>query len=145
MWIRKSPTEVSLEKRARLLRATCLDVLLGMGLWFILVQLSSVFGRPFQGPVSVYVGCAVIAILLPAAWFANWRSLRPSTGTMVCDRCNALKTADDQPSCNCGGKYLNLREMKWVNSTPTGTSFLGKTESHLLTRSIRFKLFRKLT
>jgi hypothetical protein len=80
MWIRKSPTEINPEKRIKLLCATYLDVLLGTSLWYILVRLSALLGPPFQGPVSGYVCCGVIAILLPAAWYANWRELHEKKG-----------------------------------------------------------------
>jgi hypothetical protein len=123
MWIQKLPTEVSLEKRAALLRATCLDILLGAGLWYILVRLSKFFGLPFQGSVSGYVGCAVITLLLPAAWYASRRASRMGKRTMVCDRCNVLKTSDDQPNCGCGGQYLPLEKMKWVDDSSSRQTF----------------------
>jgi hypothetical protein len=139
MWIRKSPTEVSLEKRTRLLRATILDVLFGVSLWYGLVQLSIFLGLLSRNSLSGYIGCAVIAVVLPAAWYSNKRARHGRAGTMVCDRCNALKTSDDQPNCNCGGQYLILPEMKWINAAPSGRIFPIRAESHLLTRNTPLK------
>ena len=130
MWIRKSPTEVSLEKRAALFRATGLDVLLGAGLWYGLVRLAMAFGLLSPNSISGYIGCAVIALILPATWYSNRRARHKRAGTMVCDRCNALKTTDDQPNCNCGGQYLPLLEAKWVNGPSSGQTFTMSAENH---------------
>lgn len=145
MWIRKSVAEVRAEKQTKLLRSTCLDVLLGTGLWYGIVQLSGFFGLPYSGPVSGCVACGVVAILLPASWFANRHSRSNRESTMVCDRCNALKTADDQPDCACGGTYLVLPEMRWVNPKPTESISMTKPESHFFARPVRWKLFRRVT
>jgi len=128
MWIRKSPAEISAEKRATLLRGTCLDVLLAAGLWYCLVRLSMFLGLVSRSSVSVYVGCAVITVFLPAAWYSTRRK---RSNTMVCDRCNALKTADDQPNCNCGGQYYPLTEMKWVSNASSERTFMMTAEGHL--------------
>jgi hypothetical protein len=144
MWIRKLPVEVSTENRSRLLRSTGLDVLLGMSLWYGLVRLSEFFGLSYPASVSNYVACGVIAIILPASWLASRRARLKREGTMVCDRCNALKVADDQLQCNCGGQYLALPEMKWINARPDGQQILSmKLESHLQSSPIRWKTIRR--
>lgn len=123
MWIRKSYTEVQSEKRSRLLRATCFDILLGGGLWYLLVRLLAFCGILPAHSISLYIGCAVVAFILPAAWFANRKGYGKRAATLVCDRCNALKTADNQTTCYCGGTYIPLPEMKWVNSKLSGRTF----------------------
>jgi len=120
MWIRKSPAEVASSKRAGLLRTACLDVVLGVSLWFILVRLFTIFGVLPRDSVSLYVGCAVIAVILPAAWYDNWRTQRKSENTMVCDRCNLVKLADGQLTCKCGGHYYPVDKMKWIDAAPAG-------------------------
>jgi len=72
------------------------------------------FGVPLRNSVSGYVGCGVIAVLLPATWYANSQARRKGNRTMICSRCNVLKAADGEPNCNCGGRYLALPEMKWI-------------------------------
>ncbi len=118
MWIRKSPAEVTLGKRTRLLRIAFLDVLLGVGLWYVLVRLFMIFGVLPRDSVSGYVGCAVIAVILPAAWFDNRRAQRKSESTLVCDHCNLVKSADGQLTCKCGGQFFTLAEMKWIDPAP---------------------------
>src|SRR5277367_5181757 len=103
MWIQKLPAEISLERRATLLRVAGLNVLLGLCLWYSFVRLSVFFGLLPRNSVSIFIGCAVVAVLLPTAWHATSRARRQSERTTVCDRCNVVKTADDQRTCKCGG------------------------------------------
>jgi len=131
-----------LEYRGRLLRATCLDVLLGVGLWYGLLRLFMFSGLLPRHSISSDIGLAVIALILPAALFSNWHKRALTT---VCDRCNALKTADDQPNCNCGGQYLTLPEMKWINSAPSGRTCEMRAESHLVTSATPLKSIRSST
>jgi hypothetical protein len=131
MWVQKTPTEVSLEKRIALLRATGLDILLGVGLWYGLVRFAMFFGLLSRKSFSVYIGCAVIAVILPATWYSSRRAWRKRASTMVCDRCNAVKTADNQSNCNCGGHYFPLQEMKWVDDAPSRRNFSMRAESHI--------------
>ena len=120
MWIRMSPAEVASAKRVKLLRATCLNVLMGAALWYILVRLFMIFGVFPRDSVSGCVACAVIAVILPTAWYDIRRTQRESKNTMVCDRCNLLKLADGQLTCNGGGQYFPLAEMKWIDPAPIG-------------------------
>ncbi len=143
MWIRKLPVEVSSENRSRLLRSTGLDVLLGLGLWYGLVRLSEFFGLSYRASVSGFVACGLVAVILPASWLASRRARHRRESTMVCDRCNALKVADDQLACNCGGQYLVLSEMKWINARPDGQTLPTKPESHLLSPPIRWRTIQK--
>ena len=88
-------------------------------MWYALVRLFVIFGVLPRESVSGCVGCAVVAVILPAAWFDNWRAHRKSKNTMVCDRCNLVKSADGQLTCECGGQYVTLPEMKWIDRDPT--------------------------
>lgn len=35
--------------------------------------------------------------------------------TVICDKCNDLKSDDGNIKCKCGGKYVNITKMKWVD------------------------------
>jgi hypothetical protein len=114
-----SPAEAILGRWTKLLRTACLDVLLGVVLWYVLVRLFIIFGMLPRDSVSRCVGFAVIAVILSAAWYDNWRTQRKSKNTMVCDRCNLVKSADGQLTCKCGGQYFALNKMKWINPAST--------------------------
>jgi hypothetical protein len=34
--------------------------------------------------------------------------------TYICDKCNKKKTDDGKYDCECGGKYIRINKMKWV-------------------------------
>jgi hypothetical protein len=34
--------------------------------------------------------------------------------TYICDKCNKKKTDDGKYDCECGGKYIHINQMKWV-------------------------------
>jgi hypothetical protein len=119
-WIQKSPTEAALGKWTKLLGETCLDVLLGLSLAYFFVYLCEFFGMMPPTSVSCYVGCAVIAVVLPASLYSNWRTHSRSKNIFVCDRCNIVKVADGQMACKCGGCFHTLDEMKWIESAPAG-------------------------
>ena len=36
--------------------------------------------------------------------------------TFICEKCNKLKSYDGNLQCECGGKYINIDEMKWVEN-----------------------------
>ena len=118
MWIRKSTPEAIVGNWTSLLRIVCLDVLVGVSLWYVLVRLFILFAVLPRDSVSGCVGCAVVAVLLPAAWLHNRRAQRDGKNTLVCDHCNRVKLADNQLRCECGGQYFTLAEMKWIERHP---------------------------
>jgi hypothetical protein len=122
MWIKKSPVEIIWGRRLRLLFAASLNVFLGVSLLYILVRLFGFLGVLPRSPVSGYICCAVIAVILPAAFWADGRAGRKSKNTLVCDRCNRVKLADGQLTCQCSGHYRTLDEMKWIDPAPARTA-----------------------
>ena len=38
----------------------------------------------------------------------------------MCDKCNKTKTDDGNYNCNCGGKFINLEKMKWIEEDGLG-------------------------
>jgi uncharacterized membrane protein len=125
-WIRKTSAEATLERWGKLLGATCFDILFGASVWYLMVRLFVFIGVLSAHPISGYVGFGVIALILPAAWYENWRAHRVTRNTLVCDRCNLVKAADGRLGCDCGGQYHSLDEMKWVDADSTVRSLPQK-------------------
>jgi hypothetical protein len=75
-----------------------------------------------RGPISGFRVCSVIAIILPMVWLGSRRARGKGNETVVCDACNRVKLADEQPACTCGGRYVPLAEMNWVNPEGPGTA-----------------------
>jgi hypothetical protein len=64
-------------------------------------------------------------VFLPSAWRASRQALAKGTGTVICDHCNTVKSADGQIKCRCGGCFRPLEEMKWIDrpdASPTTSS-----------------------
>jgi hypothetical protein len=134
MWIRKLPVQVNLERRFGLFCATLVDVSLGAIAWFLLVELSVVVGILSPKSVSLYVGVAVVIFILPAAWLSNLRARRRDENTLVCCRCNIVREADSHKNsvCKCGGRFVSLAEVKWVDNKPAKSVLLpGRHECAL--------------
>lgn len=49
----------------------------------------------------------------------NFSFLKKSNTTVVCEKCNKLKTKDDVINCECGGFFYNIKEMKWIEDNST--------------------------
>ncbi len=116
MWIRDTRSEAIPNRHEKLLFATLVDVLLASGAWYVLIELSVLMGVLPDDSVSTWLGCAVIAAVLPAAWFADHRESHENCRTLMCDGCHHVKSCDGQSACKCGGRYRSVAEMKWINS-----------------------------
>jgi hypothetical protein len=114
MWTQISSSEAALGRRRRIITATALNLLLGLGIWYGLFLLFAFFGVMPKSSVSGYVGLAVGVLILPAAWFDSLRKQNNARNTLVCNGCNIVKSADGQLSCKCGGTFHPMDEMKWV-------------------------------
>ena len=48
--------------------------------------------------------------------FAFWRfGVRDKTETLVCPKCENVKAPDGNLRCHCGGEFVDVRTMKWVD------------------------------
>jgi hypothetical protein len=98
---------------------------LAVVLWAVLLCLAALSavlaGRPpgeWLLPVPGFLGAAGLNLAVVALAFGTIRWLRRShadnPGAWVCQECNRVKIRDDQTVCKCGGSFLALDEMKWV-------------------------------
>lgn len=55
-----------------------------------------------------------IFILLYLLQLGNIITLSPKENTYICDKCNKKKTDDKNYNCECGGEFIHINEMKWV-------------------------------
>ena len=122
MWVKKTPQEMSKE-RWRQFRN---NFLIGLGvaalpgiLWATGIR------KPATGPSREVTGdvflnrLAIVLLAAPAAglvWACLWTCLglvmRPSI--VICPRCETRKRWDRNVACPCGGTFVWLAEMKWV-------------------------------
>jgi hypothetical protein len=133
MWNRKSPTEQTLEKRANLLRNSCWVLLLWACSWYLLSRLSLFFGRSLKDSTVDLMTISLIASIL-LVWRVSWQAHRKSRNTLVCEHCNALKSDDGDQTCQCGGQYFNLLEMKWTPPIPKNRPHPAESPNQLLSQ-----------
>ena len=94
-------------------------------MWLCLVALSALLAgrspREWLLPVHGFLGAAGlhIAAIALALGIVLWlrRSRPDKPGAWVCHKCNRVKIRDDQTACDCGGSFLALDEMKWVEDS----------------------------
>jgi len=54
------------------------------------------------------------ALVIFGVMILGRRSRRTGVTTVLCDRCGAVKRYDDHSRCDCGGTFVNIEQMKWV-------------------------------
>ena len=59
------------------------------------------------------VSSSIIAIFL-FILYSKIRKDKPHSRTYICQKCNNVKLADKNFNCECGGEYIEIDKMKWV-------------------------------
>jgi hypothetical protein len=113
MWIRKSFPEIISQKRDRLFWNIGGVILLWAGLAGVL---NFVDELPPRGLAASLLSIALLGGLALLPWRFSRRRSHERENTLICHRCNRVKSADGRSVCPCGGKYFTLTEMKWVSS-----------------------------
>ena len=55
-----------------------------------------------------------VAISLLFVFLAPKLYLMGEQKTVVCSKCSIVKTADDNTTCSCGSKLIDIERMKWI-------------------------------
>ena len=122
MWRPKTAGEKLADKRSRRLRRISLAVAVCAVLLYAVAVSPLWHGRSLGGlvlPIPRLVPDAVLNIVLvglalAVGCWASCSRANQRNATMVCQKCHRIKTDDGQTQCDCGGKFLGLDEMKWV-------------------------------
>jgi hypothetical protein len=129
MWVAKSEEEILAGKQSG--RWSVLWA--AVGLWAVVLSFAAVSavlaGRPAGEwilPVHGFLGPVVLDIMAFALALGTVRWLRRSrankSDTWICQKCNRVKNCDGQATCDCGGSFLALDDMKWVQNPPPATT-----------------------
>jgi len=122
MWRAKTAQEKLTEKRIRHLRRISQAV----AVWAVLLYAVAVsplwHGRSLGGLVlpiprlvpDTVLNLALVGLALGVGCWAFRSRANHRNTTMICQKCHRIKTNDGQTQCDCGGKFLGLDEMKWV-------------------------------
>jgi hypothetical protein len=126
MWVSKTPEECKTDKQRshRKQKRTTLLVVLG-----IVVMMTCFRGGfksakgfdvvPFDEMLVRFVGILVPAIFfLFLFWITEARLAKSddeeSEPTLVCPKCEQVKAWDGYLPCECGGRFVDIKTMKWV-------------------------------
>ena len=125
MWRLRTEDEKHADEKNRWLRHIGLTVLV----WAVLLCVVAAFqvwhGRSMGGLVllaprlvpGVWLNAALVAVALGVVCRASRSRANQRNATVICQRCNRIKTNDGQTQCRCGGTFVALPKMKWVNDT----------------------------
>lgn len=128
MWIRK--TEEKLRKGKENFKVSYVAPI-GMFIGALIIQsfrhLTGVSRFSRRKPLSIeeyfhlLPEILIISVILSVAiYFAQIllkKNFLLETGetTVICDKCHKIKTDDKKYDCSCGGKYIKINEMEWID------------------------------
>jgi hypothetical protein len=128
MWIERTQAE-KMEGRVEQRRK---NVRIAVAYWIIFTvfpplvrnrYLGGMTKRPHIWEMSGFQVLKIYAITMIVSglgvYFLFWRPKmqndRPQT--LLCPKCGTAKIPDDKFHCQCGGRFVDLRDMKWVDGT----------------------------
>jgi hypothetical protein len=123
MWRERTDAEKRAWKKIRRRRKILAAVLVWAVLLYVVATSPAWHGRNLWGLVlpiprlvpDAFRKVAVAGLVLGAGYWV-YRRRENRDRTVVCPKCHRLKINDGQTQCQCGGKFLDLDEMTWVES-----------------------------
>lgn len=124
MWvkIKKSDKKSVPEKKSIVLFTAVLAALVMIGQFIIDITSFSKFGAVdkltwtevfYKIPTYLLISIGIFALLY-LLQLGNIITLSPKENTYIWDKCNKKKTDDKNYNCECGGEFIHINEMKWV-------------------------------
>jgi hypothetical protein len=128
MWILRSPDEIAkwaatTEREARshgrFIAGIVLVIvpLLLAGGWFVSFSAGVAVHQDVGGTFWLRLPFFVI-LAIPFAWFAyryeRKKKLTSETRRTICPQCDTASDANEGRDCSCGGRFVLLSSMKWV-------------------------------
>jgi hypothetical protein len=113
MWTKKTAKELRKDSRMQVLKS-CLATAFIAGT--ILVAANVPLGFHPSAKWRIAAGVAGASVLLGWWQRRRWRQVR--SNVIVCENCNVIRRLDDQGDhlCSCGGRFVPLSRMKWLDS-----------------------------
>lgn len=73
-----------------------------------------VWQLPLSQIVKIYAATTILSAV--GVYFFYWRPRMYAAPrlTLLCPKCGATKFADNVSECQCGGYFVDLKNMKWV-------------------------------
>jgi len=94
------------------------DLIFGksLGRFYLPVEFSreKITFSDLQNLLPEYICSSSIITIFLFILYAKIRSGKPHCDTYLCQKCNKVKLADKNFECECGGEYIEIDKMKWV-------------------------------
>jgi len=127
MWVKKKSSEITQDKerKAKSIKAP----FFGSLFWVFVFALMIKFGfnprrmdsiEPISWESFFIYGLPICITIGLISFFYNYRKqIRTKVPygdvpTMICLNCNNSKRLDDNKKCDCGGLYVDIDELKWI-------------------------------
>ncbi len=124
MWIMKPDREYNKQKRIGFLK----NVIKTFIISFILTSLAAKYGLgPTRSGITPtiswlefldYFPLIIIVSLILSIFIPLSDLYRISN--LICNKCFTVKSNDGEKHCECGGKFIDLRKMQWVDKKSEG-------------------------
>ena len=128
MWIIKQPDDIEKDrkKKYKSMKVPALYALMLFAFSSIFTKLGfSKFSHSIINPVSwdvFYTKGLPLSIFLSLTLFLGLyvyqlikkRPINSLNTTQICTKCNKIKNDDGALKCNCGGEFVSIDEMKWI-------------------------------
>ncbi|MGA2052456.1 MAG: hypothetical protein ABSH19_04005 [Opitutales bacterium] len=118
MWVERTPEDLARAKRKR--QSARFAVAVFAGLVFAVVHLFVEHHRyvttyiPLDQVGPRVSGSVFIGVIVGIVVYSFWgKGLRKQNS--VCPQCDKLKPKDGISQCECGGRFRNADEMKWID------------------------------
>jgi len=123
MWIKKTDVEIRRSKKQRRVREIANAILLwaglsiitaavpGWGEWSVTVATFNDFLNRLPAKMFWFSAVAAFYFWPP---FGKGKNAANST-TLICPDCEKVKAADGNLVCPCGGRFVDIDEMKWID------------------------------
>jgi hypothetical protein len=115
MWVKASPEEILAAKRRRRKRIVIVAVIM----WIVASGIMAAIHGWREREALTIVSREEFIQRLPVCMFilgivsffaARSEMKRP---TKICPKCEAIRRAKDGPVCKCGGRIVDITEVKW--------------------------------
>ena len=131
MWVNKTPGEIVADNSKKPTNCGKWMVYALVGFFLLLPVVFNIgrlsyrpgpFVRSYHQIMDVLPGVLILYILaIIMLQFVGWPKLQKKR-VFICPKCEAAKNDDGNYSCSCGGHFVDIKTMKWVEAEPLSQS-----------------------
>ncbi len=123
MWVKKEFTEIVKEENKKKIRTSLYAALISF--LYNIVEIKFEYNSHTSGPsntiwneyfyqIPKILLISGLVFMIVYALYPNLKNLFQRRKPMICPECDKTKDDDGQLSCECGGVFYEIKNMKWV-------------------------------